>query len=184
MRLYLIRHPKPDVAPGVCYGSTDLCVSTAEEVKALEALVPVLPNRIQLYSSPLRRCLGLAQRLAHALDAGAPILDARLVEMHFGAWEGRMWDDIDRAEVDAWASDPVGCRPGGGETVREAALRVHGFLEAVRQRELSTAIVVCHAGTIRLLEACQGNVAPEQAAVVAAQAARAPGYGTVRILDL
>ncbi|HMV17720.1 MAG TPA: phosphoglycerate mutase, partial [Rhodocyclaceae bacterium] len=42
MELHLIRHPRPDVAPGVCYGQTD--VGLAESAAAVAArLRPLLP---------------------------------------------------------------------------------------------------------------------------------------------
>ena len=82
MELYLIRHPRPQVAPGVCYGQTDLGLAEpAAEVA--ERLRPLLPADFTLHASPLAR----ARLLAEAL--GTPRLDARLQEIHFGDWEGR-----------------------------------------------------------------------------------------------
>ncbi|XLZ67937.1 histidine phosphatase family protein [Massilia sp. SR12] len=147
MELILIRHPQPEVAPGVCYGSSDLPAAVgalAEGHAALAPqLAPLLARGVRLYASPLQRCTALASRL------GTPTLDARLAEMDFGAWELRPWSDIPRAEVDAWAADLLDYRPGGGETVREVAVRVQSFLDDLRH----DAIIVCHAGTMRLMAA-------------------------------
>lgn len=147
VELILIRHPLPQVAPGVCYGSSDIPAGAAALAEGHAALAPqlapLLARGARLYSSPLRRCTALATLF------GTPTLDARLAEMDFGAWELRPWSDIAHAEVDAWAADLLDYRPGGGETVREVAARVQSFLDDLRQ----DSIIVCHAGTIRLIAA-------------------------------
>lgn len=183
MRLYLVRHARPEVAAGICYGSTDLHVSQHEHASALAALVPALPRGLPMFSSPLRRCRELAAQLAAALGSEAPVHDARLAEMHFGAWEMRAWNDIARVEIDAWSNDLCAYQPDGGESVLQAAQRVHAFLEDLRRRQLESAIVVCHAGTIRLLSACREHASPLDAALHAAGAPHAIGYGELVLLD-
>lgn len=147
MELILVRHPRPDVAPDICYGSSDIAAAAAAlaEGHALLAaeLAPALAAGCRLYSSPLRRCTALAGLL------GDFTADARLAEMHFGAWELRPWSGIPRDEVDAWAGNLLDYRPGGGETVREMAARVQSFLDELRH----DAVIVCHAGTMRLMAA-------------------------------
>ena len=147
MELILVRHPQPEVAAGVCYGSSDipaLASALASGYSALAAqLGPALAAGVRLYSSPLQRCTVLASLLGEFTP------DARLVEMDFGAWELRPWSGIPHEEVDAWAADLLDYRPGGGETVREVAARVQSFLDQLRH----DAIIVCHAGTMRLMSA-------------------------------
>lgn len=179
MRLILVRHPQPLVAPGVCYGSTDLDVAPAQLEQTLADLVPQLPANVPLYSSPLRRCAGLAARLSDA-----PIFDRRLVEMDFGAWEMRPWDDIPRADIDAWAADMVNYRPGGGDSVLRMAARIAGFYEDL-QRQLGNdgqAIVICHAGAMRLLSARHAGLPPAEMALQAASTPHKIAYGAVLVL--
>ena len=179
MRLILVRHPKPLVTAGVCYGSTDLEVAPEELERTLAALAPQLPAGLPLYSSPLRRCAGLAERLSN--DS---IFDARLVEMHFGGWEMRRWDDIPRADVDAWAADLVNYQPGGGESVLRMAARIAAFHADLR-RQLGAdgeAIVICHAGAMRLLSACDAGLAPHEMALQAARTPHHIAYGSTLIL--
>ena len=38
--------------------------------------------------------------------------------MDFGDWEGRRWNAIGPAALDAWVADFAGHRPGGGESVQ------------------------------------------------------------------
>ncbi|HYD95193.1 MAG TPA: histidine phosphatase family protein [Noviherbaspirillum sp.] len=183
MRLYLVRHARPAVADGVCYGSSDLPVPEQEQRQALAQLAAALPKGIPLFSSPLQRCLALAAALAPALRTFAPIVDPRLAEMHFGAWELRAWETVPRAEIDAWAADLVHYRPGGGENVLEVAQRVQAFLDALRRRQEDAAIVVCHAGTIRMLLACLQAASVEQAAQAAAAGAHRIAYGGLTTVD-
>lgn len=154
MRFLLIRHPAPLVAPHTCYGASDIDADPAALADALMALQPLLHDESALVrSSPLRRCTALAVPLAARLRAPPPLLDARLAEMDFGDWELRPWDSIARREIDAWAVDPVRYAPGGGETVLQVAARIADFLEEAMGQPDAAHIVVCHAGTIRLLAA-------------------------------
>ena len=179
MRLILLRHPRPLVAPGLCYGSTDLAVAPDELERTLAQLAPSLPPGLPLFSSPLQRCAGLAARLPCASLS----FDARLVEIDFGAWEMRPWDDIPRAEIDAWAADVAAYRPGGGESVLQMAARVAAFYDELLRTKHNIALVVCHAGTMRLLAARHAGLSFEQMALQAAAAPHRIDYGACLILD-
>jgi len=102
-----------------------------------------LPCGIPIFSSPLRR----ARQLAEALSPKV-IVDDRLSEIDFGAWEGRRWDEIDRSQLDAWAGDVLGFTPPGGESV--AALR-HRVLDFTTSLEYPEVAMVTHAGAMRAL---------------------------------
>jgi alpha-ribazole phosphatase len=182
MHLYLVRHPQPLVASDVCYGSTDLTVAPQEHARVASALTATLPKGAALFSSPLRRCAELAERLVDPLRCAMLKLDARLVEMHFGGWELRAWNDIARCEIDAWANDLVAYRPGGGESVMQMAERVRAFHADVLSTQ-QDCIVICHAGTIRMLLACQRNLSPAEMAQYAAQERHKIAYGEVIVLD-
>lgn len=143
--MILLRHPRPDVAEGVCYGATDL--ECADDVAAIEACVAGLPPVDRVVSSPLRRCLALGSIVAGRFRLPLTV-DERLREMDFGCWEGRPWADIARAEVDAWAADFHDARPHGGESVAMLAARVGGALAALRAMP-GTTLAVTHLGVIR-----------------------------------
>ncbi len=144
MELHLIRHPRPDVAPGVCYGQSDLGLAeSATDVAA--RLRPLLPAFYALHASPLAR----ARLLAEAL--GTPHLDPRLKEISFGDWEGRRFDDIGTA-IDHWASDPLGFSAPGGESARDMAARVlHWFDDLRASVPPAPVVVVAHGGPLRVL---------------------------------
>lgn len=146
MKLYLIRHPEPEIAPGVCYGRTDLGLRHPPQGCA-RRLSALLPARYRLFSSPLHRARALAQCL------GTPELDDRLVEMNFGDWENRPFDEF-RAQVDEWAKDPLGYCPPKGESGLEVAQRVLAFYEdKVRLSKDESVVLVGHSGPLRLLMA-------------------------------
>lgn len=171
------------VAAGICYGCTDVAVAAGERQRILSSLLPALPHQAPLFSSPLQRCAGLAAELAGALGGEPPILDARLQEMNFGYWEMRAWDDIPHAEVDAWAADPARYRPGDGESVLQAAQRVRAFHDELMQLRPDGAIVVCHAGTIRLLLACRQALPATEIALHAARTPHIIAYGKLLVVD-
>ncbi|GMG81057.1 hypothetical protein LNKW23_02690 [Paralimibaculum aggregatum] len=138
-----LRHPRPAVAPGTCYGRLDLPEGPRASVEIAAAL-RAAPAVSAVVASPALRCRRLAERLA-ARDGVALSLDPRLRELDFGAWEGRPWAEIPRAESDPWAADPFRLAPPGGERFADLLARVHAALAELPPG----AAVVCHAGPIR-----------------------------------
>ncbi|MDO9403972.1 MAG: histidine phosphatase family protein [Polaromonas sp.] len=127
MRLWLVRHAQPDIAAGHCYGSTDITADTAATRDCAAALAALLPASLAVWTSPLQRCRQLADALRSLRPGLEARPDARLAEMHFGAWENRPWCDIAREELDAWTADFPGYATGDhGETVA-------GFMQRVAQ---------------------------------------------------
>ncbi|OBV39184.1 histidine phosphatase family protein [Janthinobacterium psychrotolerans] len=183
MRLILVRHPQPDVASGICYGSSDVAVAPHILAAARAGLRASLPANIPLYTSPLSRCADLASQLAGDLQASYYTHDARLMEMDFGDWELRAWHDIDRDAIDAWALDLAQYRPGGGENVLAMAARVAAFLDELLREQHAAVIIICHAGTMRLLSALQAGLPLMETALLAATSAHKIAYGAVLALD-
>ena len=160
-RLWLVRHAQPLVAPGLCYGRLDMLADAAATAASAQALAAALPASVLLaHHSPLQRCEQLAQAL-QALRPGLALdADARLQELDFGSWEGRAWDAIGRAPVDAWTADFASHRPGGGESLADMLQRVAAALKAARQ-QTSTApgvgggvdvLWITHAGVTRCVQ--------------------------------
>lgn len=156
MALILLRHTRPVGSDGVCYGATDLPPGPdlANETRRLHAQLPEVGA---IVSSPLQRCLRLAEPLGTARNIRVTT-DARLRELDFGAWEGQRWDRIARREIDAWAADLMGARPHGGETVKMLAARA---AEALAEHQPIAAdlptLVVTHMGVIRAALAAAGR---------------------------
>jgi alpha-ribazole phosphatase len=145
MLLYLIRHPAPQVAAGVCYGGTDLALAD-DATAAAARILPQLPPQLPLFTSPLQRC----RQLAEALHP-APRCDERLREMHFGEWEMQPWNAVQREALDGWAADPLGYAPPQGESVGDMRRRVQEFVADVRRQGLPRAVLVTHAGVMKVI---------------------------------
>ncbi|MBL8397527.1 MAG: alpha-ribazole phosphatase family protein [Candidatus Accumulibacter sp.] len=141
MQLFLIRHPRPLVDAGFCYGQLDLAAEDPGPIA--DRLRPLISDATPVLASPLRR----ARQLAEALHR-QPRFDARLMEMSFGDWEGQPWQAIDRALLDAWAADPLQFIPPGGESVAALQARVLACLASQHDPRL---VIVAHAGVIRLI---------------------------------
>lgn len=140
--MIFLRHPAVAVT-GTCYGRLDLdCGPEADA--AIAALLAELPPAPALLTSPAGRCRVLADRIA-ARDGVPAVADDRLCELDFGAWEGRLWSAIDRAESDPWAADPVNRAPPCGESFAALLARVASALAEAPE----DAVIVTHAGPIR-----------------------------------
>ncbi|MEO1042431.1 MAG: alpha-ribazole phosphatase [Pseudomonadota bacterium] len=146
MGLILVRHTTPDVAEGTCYGRTDLDVARTFESEA-EEVAAALPDFVRIVTSPLQRCKRLANHLS--LSRNAPLtVEPRLAEMDFGQWEGILWSEIPREELDAWAKDFIHARPHGGESVAMLRHRTNEALGEIKSSN-DTTLVVTHSGVIR-----------------------------------
>jgi alpha-ribazole phosphatase len=170
MRVVLVRHPKPSIAPGICYGRLDVGIEdgrgtpdhdardgprwlagfgqNAPDVVGRMAADPGLCGATRVWTSPARRCRGVAEAIARALAVPLTV-DPRLQELDFGAWEGRPWDAIARADLDRWAVCPLRFAPPGGETGAELVARVGDFHAGLRQ----DCVVVSHGGPLKVLAA-------------------------------
>ena len=65
MQVFLIRHPRPLIAEGICYGCLD--IDCEDPLPIAERLRAQLPAGTPIISSPLQR----ARKLAEAIDADA-----------------------------------------------------------------------------------------------------------------
>ncbi len=147
MDLYLVRHTQVAVPVGTCYGHQDvrLAASFAREAAAVQLLLPALDD-YPVVSSPSQRCLALARYLKPNASA-----DDALRELNFGTWEGQLWNDIPRVELDPWADDFVGRAPPGGETFAALARRSSDALGRFAALGSPGVVCVTHAGVIRAL---------------------------------
>jgi len=156
MDLHLIRHPEVAVAPGTCYGASDVPLAAPLDA-AVAHLQPLLPADAALFASPLSR----ARLLAAAL--GEPAIDERLREISFGDWELQTYAAIGQAALDRWADDPLGHRPPGGESAADMSTRVLGFLdELLAQRTDEAVVIVAHGGPLRVIAGHLLGLPPER----------------------
>jgi alpha-ribazole phosphatase len=146
MEIYLIRHTAVQ-APGICYGHYDvpLADTFAAEAAQLRPKLPSPPYRV--FSSPAQRCVALAEAVGTEI-----ILDERLREMNFGAWENRLWTELPPTETAPWMADYVTLAPPNGETFGAVQQRAAAFLTELTAAPLERpTLVFTHGGTIRAL---------------------------------
>ena len=155
-----MRHPAPDIAPGICYGRLDVGLSAAGQV-TLDAMRTILvaAGIGKVVSSPARRCLVLARAVTPE-----PVVDPRLQELDFGAWEGLPWDAVPRHALDVWAADPLGFAPPGGESGAALIARVRRAVASLVEAG-DDCIVIAHGGPLRLIPALLRGQRPDLLAV-------------------
>ncbi|WP_353233983.1 histidine phosphatase family protein [Diaphorobacter ruginosibacter] len=153
-RLWLVRHARPLIGPGICYGAQDVPADDGHSRQSALALSGALPDSLALVAhSPLSRCGQLARAWSAHRAAPRAQADARLREMDFGNWEGQRWDAIPRTELDAWTDRFASYRPGGGEPLQAMLGRVSNALRDAHAASLENAgrdvVWITHAGVIR-----------------------------------
>jgi alpha-ribazole phosphatase len=146
--LYLVRHPRPRIPSGTCYGRLDAPLDAPASTAAQRIRTHLPPAFVTwpLWTSPARRCRDLAAALHPA-----PRMDERLHEMDFGDWEGRSWNDIGPAALDAWAANPLDFTPPGGESAHNVRARILAFVRDFKRDGVRDAVCITHAGVMRML---------------------------------
>lgn len=174
MKILFIRHTSVDVEPGTCYGQTDVPLKETFLQEA-EIVKSKLSNEDidAAYCSPLSRCV----RLAKFCGFEHPIIDARLMEMNFGDWEMKKYDEIDDPRLQLWYDDYLNFAPTNGESSIEQRERLKSFLDDLKARYADspgvTIAVFTHGGIIiHAMTLLQGLTYPEAFA-------RQPQYGEV-----
>lgn len=145
MEIHLIRHTAVDNLENRCYGFAEMLLRKdfIEDFKMLN-----LDNNYDvIVSSPSQRCRLLADFFKFDYQT-----DGRLREMNFGNWEMKKWTDIPEEEINPWYQDFVSVKASGGENLLEMQTRVLSFWnEFIQRKDLEKALIVTHAGVIRLI---------------------------------
>ena len=120
MKIWLVRHAKPLVEKGLCYGKLDVGADQSLTELASNNLIKALPesHRVKvLLTSPRQRTKQLAKLLAKRLNLNL-LEEEQLAEMDFGKWEGCLWTDIPKHAIDDWTDDFNDHVFGGGESTQ------------------------------------------------------------------
>ena len=107
-----------------------------------------------IVSSPLSRCAAFAEELA--TRHGLPLsLDERLMEIGFGAWEGKTAAELMAEDPDCLINfwrDPLNHTPPGAETLAEFAARITAAWQAILDTHANHhVLLVGHAGQMRMV---------------------------------
>ena len=99
MKLFFLRHTSLNVEIDVFYGQTDLDVSDRfeEEVELIKKKIrdfSIDTESIKVYSSPLKRCIKLTNKLTKHY-----VIDERIKEMNLGDWEMKKMSSISKLSL-------------------------------------------------------------------------------------
>jgi len=161
--LYALRHAATPAAAGPV-GRLDVPI-VGTHAAAAEAALHALGARARptvVWSSPLSRCGDTARALATRLRV-PHALDERLLEISYGEWEGRRWDDLPSDATAAWMRDWEHHGPPGGESAQAVGRRVAEWLAALPG---TPQLLIAHAGVVRALRVLlAGSTWPDAMAV-------------------
>lgn len=149
MDIYLIRHTKTETVNGLCYGQSDVALADSfeDEARFIRERLPDLLGDCLIISSPLSRCVQLAQTFSKPIKT-----DDRLQEVNFGDWENQRFDEIDANLLKNWTENFVTMPPPNGENFSDLCRRAGSFWdELLAQKQAEQVLLITHAGVIRAL---------------------------------
>ena len=183
MKLWLVRHARPLIDSGVCYGALDVPADDAATRSCAAQMASTLPIQgsgyVSMRTSPLQRCELLTHYLCGLRPDLKPISDANLAEMNFGSWEGQRWDAIGEESLARWTDQFATHRPGGGESVQEFMRRVEAAMSRLQGDD---AVWITHAGVIRAATFIAGGL--RILASADQWPVNGPGYGETVLLEM
>lgn len=160
MEIYLIRHTSVDVPPHTCYGQTDVPLkdSFQEEAEVVFRKIKDLTFD-RVYTSPLSRCVHLANYCGYS----SALRDDRLMEMNFGEWEMKHYDEIRDPRLQEWYKDFMHVTVPGGESFKDQYKRVAEFLDELRVLPYERVALFAHGGVLICAQVYAGVVPFEEA---------------------
>ncbi|MDX6182489.1 alpha-ribazole phosphatase [Flavobacterium sp. Fl-77] len=149
MEIYLVRHTETTCEKGICYGQSDVALAENFE-PAFDAILTQLPSEAIIFSSPLQRCTILAKHIQSNIKTISYQEDFRLMEMNFGNWELKNWNEIPPEQLNPWMEDFVNIPAYNGESFTDLHQRIGEFLsEQLSKKTNKPLVIVTHAGAIR-----------------------------------
>lgn len=177
MRLILIRHTSVAVPKGVCYGQTDVPLNYTFEDEAALVKEKIKGIRFDhIYTSPLSRCLRLSEYCGYPEAERDP----RLMEMNFGDWEMKRYDEIADPHLQEWFDDFMNVKATGGESSMQQCQRFMDFVEDIKHRhpDGATIGIFTHGGILTHVLARYGGYTYEETFSLN------PPYGTIVEVEL
>jgi probable phosphoglycerate mutase len=159
VRLYYVRHGETDWNRDQRYqGQRDIPLNATGRSQAVRngrALAETLGKDaavIDYVASPLLRARETMElmRAELGLSPRGYRTDDRLREIHYGYWEGELWNELPAKDPQGFAAreaDKWGWRPTGGESYRDLSERVAGWLREIER----DAVVAAHGGVMRVI---------------------------------
>lgn len=154
-RLLLVRHGKTSARAYRYCGHSQVGLSS-EGVEQAQALRRRLAGETinEIYSSDLSRARLTAEIIASAHPVNVALCP-ELRELDFGEIEGMTFEEVERLcprAVALWSGQDLDACAPGGESLRQLASRVQGFMARLSSHSPGeTVLIVAHAGPLRVL---------------------------------
>lgn len=103
-----------------------------------------------VYASPLQRAIKTASILGDIPESDIQI-DPRIIEVSFGKYELRRYQDQGIAMTAFWMLPEVFPAPDTVETIAQMKNRTTAFLQELEQKDYNNVLVTCHGGIMRVL---------------------------------
>jgi alpha-ribazole phosphatase len=164
LKIILARHGESTANKRMQYAGHWDCPLTEEGKRQAQKLALELEKEDidAIYSSDMKRALDTACCIVQ----GRPleiIKEPLLRELHFGAWEGLIYEEIGQGWGklrDKWLSNPIEFAPPKGETLLQLKERaLEAFFRITSNHKKGTIILVSHAGPIKCI-LCHINKLP------------------------
>ena len=153
---HLLRHAETlQAAQGYFAGDIDppLTERGREQAEEVANMASTL-HLDALYVSHKLRARATAEPVARECGLKA-VIDDRLREIAYGAWEGRKESDVAASDAKAfatWSEDPAAHSPPGGESAYDVAARaLRVVARALEEHPNGRVMMVTHKATIRIL---------------------------------
>ena len=155
--LYLVRHGETDWNKDQRYqGQTDIPLNETGRAQAarngeiLKSLMPGIASA-DFISSPLSRAIETMEILRRGLglDVKAYRTEPKLLEVHYGHWEGHLASELQASDPEGVAgknADVFGWRPRGGESYADLQDRISDWLQTVDR----DTVAISHGGVSRV----------------------------------
>ncbi|MBO5564960.1 MAG: histidine phosphatase family protein [Lachnospiraceae bacterium] len=167
MRVVFLRHGRTEYNElRRLQGNIDIPLSDTGRAQAMKAREEFAERGYvftHIYTSPLSRAVETAV-IATGKPEEALIKDERLLEYHFGEYDGRPFDEV-KEELDKLFNDPMNADVGCGvETLPHLLQRVGDFLDEIKEKHDAhdEILVSVHGGIIQGMRCALGLLDPNE----------------------
>ncbi len=166
--IYLVRHGETEFnRERRLQGHVDSALTARglEQARAVGGLLKALVGGAagwRILTSPLGRARRTAEIIAGRLGAAEIEIEPRLIELSWGAWDGRLRDELAAAFPDTFGRSNWAFHAPTGETYEQMCARLSGWLAELPSEPERRIIAVSHGVTGRVLRGVYAGLPPDE----------------------
>jgi len=147
---------------GLLLGRADPALTDAgrSQAAAVGAALATGPQPVAVVTSPLQRAVETAAAIAARFGLEVE-RDERLIEIDYGEWDERGFDEVPADELRRWRADPTFAPPGGESLVAVQARTAECAAELLERAGDGLVVAVSHVSPIKAAVAWALRVGPE-----------------------